>query len=195
MKRILLAGFLGGIAMFVWASIAHIALPLGATGISEIQNEGGVLAAMQSSIGSTSGMYIFPAVGPEGMANYDKKLAVSPSGIVIYHPPGLKGLTPGQMITEFLTEMFEAIFAVFLLTRTRISSFGGRVGFISMVGLIASMGTNLSYWNWYGFPGSYTAVYMGIQILEFVFAGLVAAAMLRKSGGTEERLANFSHAA
>ena len=35
-KRILLAGVLGGIAMFVWASLAHMVLPLGQTGIKEI---------------------------------------------------------------------------------------------------------------------------------------------------------------
>jgi hypothetical protein len=34
--RILLAGVLGGIAMFVWKSITHMALPLGEAGIGEI---------------------------------------------------------------------------------------------------------------------------------------------------------------
>lgn len=35
-KRILLAGILGGIAMFAWSTIAHMVLPLGMTGFSEI---------------------------------------------------------------------------------------------------------------------------------------------------------------
>jgi len=35
--RILLAGVLAGIAMFVWTSIAHMALPLREAGIDEIQ--------------------------------------------------------------------------------------------------------------------------------------------------------------
>jgi hypothetical protein len=50
--RILLAGILGGIAMFVWTSIAHMALPLGEAGINEIPNESAVLIAMQSSMGN-----------------------------------------------------------------------------------------------------------------------------------------------
>ena len=49
--RILLAGILGGIVMFIWTSIAHMALPLGEAGINEIPNESAVLGAMQSSIG------------------------------------------------------------------------------------------------------------------------------------------------
>src|SRR5262249_4515340 len=49
--RILLAGIAGGIVMFIWTSIAHMALPLGEAGINEIPNESTVLSAMQSSIG------------------------------------------------------------------------------------------------------------------------------------------------
>jgi hypothetical protein len=55
MKRILLAGVLGGVAMFVWASIAHLVLPLGTTGIKEIPNEESVLAGMQTQMGGASG--------------------------------------------------------------------------------------------------------------------------------------------
>jgi hypothetical protein len=32
-KRILLAGLLGGLAMFIWQSVAHVVLPLGEAGI------------------------------------------------------------------------------------------------------------------------------------------------------------------
>ena len=65
-KRILLAGVLGGVAMFIWTSIAHMALPLGEAGISEIPNEAAVLAAMQTSLGDKSGLYFypFPGLGP-----------------------------------------------------------------------------------------------------------------------------------
>jgi len=50
-RRILVAGVLGGIAMFVWTSIAHMALPLGEAGIGETRNESAVLGAIQSSMG------------------------------------------------------------------------------------------------------------------------------------------------
>jgi len=58
--RILVAGVLGGIAMYVWTSIAHMALPLREAGINEIPNESVVLIAMQSSIGEKTGLYVFP---------------------------------------------------------------------------------------------------------------------------------------
>jgi hypothetical protein len=59
--RILLAGVLGGIVMFIWTSIAHMAL--GEAGINEIPNESAVLSAMQSSIGDKTGLHIFPGLG------------------------------------------------------------------------------------------------------------------------------------
>ena len=57
--KILLAGILGAMAMFLWTSIAHMALPLGEAGIGEIPNESAVLSTMQSSIGDQTGLYIF----------------------------------------------------------------------------------------------------------------------------------------
>ncbi|PYI78486.1 MAG: hypothetical protein DMF05_11945 [Verrucomicrobia bacterium] len=61
--RVLLAGILGGIVMFIWTSIAHMALPLGEAGITEIPNESAVLNSMQSNIGDKTGLYIFPGLG------------------------------------------------------------------------------------------------------------------------------------
>ena len=61
-KRILLAGILGGIAMFIWASLAHMVLPLGQTGIKEIPNEASVLSAMHSNLAEKSGLYMFPGM-------------------------------------------------------------------------------------------------------------------------------------
>jgi hypothetical protein len=49
--KILLAAILGSIVMFIWTSVAHMALPLGEAGIGEIPNESAVLNAMQSKIG------------------------------------------------------------------------------------------------------------------------------------------------
>ena len=47
-KRIVLAGVLGGIAMFIWTSLAHMVLPIGQTNVREIPNESAVLAARKA---------------------------------------------------------------------------------------------------------------------------------------------------
>jgi len=189
--KILLAGILGGIVMFIWTSIAHMALPLGEAGVGEIPNESAVLSAMQSNIGDQTGLYIFPGPGlsknatrqekNEAMKHMDEKIATNPSGILMYHPPG-RPLVLGKLLgIEFGTELLEAILVVFLLAQTRIASFAGRVGFVFVAGILAAIATNVSYWNWYGFPHAYTASYILTQIVGFLCVGIVAALVLRKT--------------
>jgi hypothetical protein len=187
--KILLTGILGGIVMFIWTSIAHMALPLGEAGIKEIPNEQAVLGAMQSSIGEKSGFYFFPGPGlspsatrqekREAMKAVAEKMASGASGILIYHfaRPFALGKSLGF---EFVTEVVESILVVFLLAQARITSFGGRVGFVLVAGILAAMTTNIPYWNWYGFPTVYTASYVFIQLVGFLCIGIVAGLVLKK---------------
>lgn len=177
--------------MFLWISIAHMALPLGEAGIGEIPNESGVLSTMQSSIGEQTGLYVFPGLGVgksasrqeknEAMKHMNEKIAANPSGILMYHAPGRPFAFGKALGIEFATELLEAILVVFLLAQTRIASFAGRVGFVLVAGILAAIATNISYWNWYGFPSVYVGSYMLIQIVGFFVVGIVAALVLRKT--------------
>ena len=192
--RILLAGILGGIAIFIWTSIAHMALPLGEAGINEMPNESTVLSAMQSSMGDKTGLYIFPGLGVgknatrdeknEAMKQTQQRIAANPSGILMYHPPGRQFAFGKSLAIEFGTEVLQAILVIWLLTQTRIGSIGGRVGFVLIAGILATITTNVSYWNWYGFPGVYTASYMLIELVGFALVGVVASLMLPKRSPT-----------
>ena len=188
-KRVILAGLAGGVAMFVWTSVAHMVLPLGEVGVQQIANDPPVLSALQASLGDKSGLYFYPNMGVAmdatreqrnaAMQQYDQKLAANPSGLLIYHPPGEKGFTVGRLATEFFTEVLGALLVVFLLAQTRLASFGARLGFVTVAGILAALPTNVSYWNWYGFPANYTLAYMFTQIAGFLCVGLVAAALLK----------------
>jgi hypothetical protein len=178
-KRVLLGGLAGGMVMFVWASLAHIVLGLGSVGISEIPNEQPVLAALQTALGGSPGLYMFPGLGKEGMAGYQSKLDRNPSGLLLYHPAGAKAMEPRQLIIEFLTEVIEAILAVYLLSRTRLTGFAARVGFVTVIGIVASITTNVPYWNWYGYPGGYTAAYLFTQIVDYFLVGVLAALTMK----------------
>jgi len=193
-KRIILAGVLGSIAMFVWSSLAHTVLPLGEVGVSQIPNEAPVLSAMQTSMGQTSGLYFYPGFGvPKdapreqrnaAMKDYGTKLAANPSGILIYHPPGAKALTPGQLGTEYLTELLECLLVAFLVARAGIAGYRARLGFIVVAGIMAAITTNIPYWNWYGFPTDYTVAYASTEIIGYLVAGLVIARMLKTAAST-----------
>ncbi len=189
--KIIIAGVLGAVAMFIWTAIAHMALPLGEAGIGELPKDEAVLSALQSSGGDKSGLYIYPGMGlgPDAthqqrqavMDKYVEKLEKNPSGLILYHPAGSRPMNMAKFLTtEFVTELVEALLAVYLLAKTRIFTFGGRVGFVTTAGILAALATNVSYWNWWGFPTVYTASYMFIQIVGFFLVGLVAAIMFRR---------------
>jgi hypothetical protein len=98
----------------------------------------------------------------------------------MYHPPARQFAFGKSLAVEFSTEVLQSILVIWLLAQTRIGSFVGRVGFVLIAGILAAITTNVSYWNWYGFPGVYTASYILIEIVGFVLVGITAALVLRK---------------
>ncbi|HZS51905.1 MAG TPA: hypothetical protein VFA54_13645 [Bryobacterales bacterium] len=195
--RTFLAGLLGGVTMFVWMFIAHMVLPLGEAGVKEMPNESPVLSSMQASMGAGSGVYVFPGTGlppnatadqrNAAMRDYNGKLAASPSGFLVYHGPGATFSFPKLLGTEFALEVAEALLAAWLLSMTVLKGLMARAGFVTVVGVIAAIATNVSYWNWYGFSGTYTAAYVFTQAAGFLCAGLVMAALVRGKGGLPAR--------
>jgi hypothetical protein len=190
MRRILIAALLGAVAMFAWTSISHMVLPLGTIGIKEIPNEAPALSALNSSIGTANGLYLYPGMGlgdnpsmqqmRDAMPAYEKKLASSPSGILIYHPPGPPKAMGPLLGIEFGKEFFLVLFTALLLSMTRLEGYGSKVGFFAVVGIVATMTTNVSYWNWYGFLTNYTLAYMFVDFMAFLAAGLAVAAVMKK---------------
>jgi len=189
-KRIVLAAVLGGLAMFLWSSIAHMALGLGSLGIKDIPNEEAMLGAMKANL-PQPGFYFFPGLGlapgasrterNAAMDVYQQKVASGPSGILVYHSSGQKAISAGQLLTELGTNIVQALLASILLAFAGLRRYGARVGFVALAGVMAGITTNISYWTWYGFPGSYTTGYAFTEIIGYVCIGLVAAAMVKNS--------------
>src|SRR5690348_5063521 len=188
--RILLAGILGGVVMFIWGFVSHELLPIGEMGVKVMKNEDAVTGALQSNLDDNPGFYIFPAGGltphatreqkAAAMKKAEEQMASGAAGILVYRPK--RGFNfPKRLGIEFGTDVIVSLLAAFLLAQTRISSFGGKVGFVFVAGLIAGILTNLQYMNWFGFPRDYTFGVMISQIVGFIWVGIVAALVLGRS--------------
>lgn len=188
-KRVVIAGILGGLTMFVWLFVAHTFLPLGELGVGEIPNEAPVLSAMQSSI-PQSGFYIFPGfgLGPNPtlaqrnaeMPAYMKKYEQSPHGVLVYHPPSGAFNFGAALARAGALHLLEGLLAAWLLSWAAAGrTYSERAGFVVILGALAAVTTNVEYWNWYEFPGNYIAGYMVTQIIGFAFVGLVVAAFVK----------------
>jgi hypothetical protein len=189
MKRILLAGILGGLTLFVWTFVAHQFLGLGEMGVGEIPNEAVVLSAMRGAIPQT-GFYLFPGVGlgpnptseqrRAAMPEYMKKYEQSPHGILVYHPASGPFHFGASLGREFALNVLQALLAAWLVSSAASGrGYSARVGIVVVAGVLAAISTNVEYWNWYEFPGNYTAGYMTTQIVAFVLAGFVIAAFVK----------------
>src|SRR5205823_6085218 len=148
-----------------------------------------VLDSLKANL-TDDGLYMYPGGGhPKNATRQEKqaamktvmeKIASSPSGLLVYHTTRPLNFAK-LLIVEFGKEFLQALLAIFLLAQTRINGFGGRVGFVLVVGIISAIGTNVSYWNWYGFPDNYTASYMFMEAVGFLCAGIVGALVLGRS--------------
>jgi hypothetical protein len=188
-KKILLAAILGGIALFVWESVAHMLTPLGDAGIQGLSNEQPVLAALKENI-KAPGFYFFPApqIAP-GMTKEQQHQAMQvamdewstgPAGILIFHPSGAESLSARQLLTQFGADVVVMLLAAALLARaTGLKSYAARLGFVTLMGLIPTLRSELPYWNWYGFPGVYLAAQFAVQLVGFLVGGLVLARLIR----------------
>jgi lipopolysaccharide export LptBFGC system permease protein LptF len=190
MKQIVFAGILGGILLFSWGSLSHMGIGLGNTGIKELPEEQSVMSAMKSGI-PQSGLYFFPGmhVAPNANVNqrtnavkqFEQKYENGPYGILIYHPNGTNPTSPRKLGVEFGLNLAQALIAAFLVSRAKsLTGFHSRVGFVVLLGILAAISTNIEYWNWYGFPGNYTAAYMLDKIVGFLVVGIAIAAVMKR---------------
>jgi len=186
MKRIFLSGLVAGIAFFIWLSVVHLATPLGEVGVRAIPNETEVVTAVKNTI-SKDGFYFFPnAMTAPGASKEEKKAAMaaamekmktSPTGIMIVHPNGKAPLAASLLIVEFLNDVVQGMLLAWLLSVSTMTTIKGKVMFAFVTGLAATCVTNVSYWNWYGFPTDYTLAYMFGEVGGYVVMGLAIAVM------------------
>lgn len=189
-KKILLAAVLGGIAMFMWEGLAHEVLPLGEAGISGLDNEAAVVANLKENV-KHPGFYIFPGgeMLQPGLTSAHKEEVkkkvmaqwlAGPAGIMIVHPEGFDTGSSRMLITQCLLDIVVTLLAAFLLSlATSISGYGGRLLFVSLIGLVPTISAELPYWNWYGFPSTYVLAQGTEHLIGFVVAGLVVAAFVK----------------
>ena len=187
--RIIIAGIVGGIVMFLWGGLWHEQLPFGFTGLRSIPNQEAVVSSMKTNL-PEAGMYIFPGFGLPDDAPFAQKKAsmqkleqnppVGPQGVLVYSPV-TRPLSAKQLVTECLTDILQALLAVFLLVQARLRRYSSRVGFVIVAGLLASVTTNIAFWNWYGFPGSFIVANVAYLVVGYLLVGLIGAAIVKTS--------------
>jgi hypothetical protein len=183
MKKILIAGILGGIVAFLWSSVAHMVLPTGTMGIQSLPNEEAVTTAMKQAI-PEPGFYYFPGMDmsrqltPEEEKAWAAKYAAGPVGILVYHPVGGTPMSARMLLVELLSDVLAGLVLAWVLSLAALS-IGKRAAAGALLGLFAWLSLSVSMWNWFGFPDAYLVSEGLDQVIGWLLAALVMGLLLR----------------
>jgi hypothetical protein len=179
-----IAGLAGGVVLFVWGSIAHVATPLGEVGISSLPNEDVVMEAMRANI-TQPGLYFFPGLAPgqerdeAAMKAWEEKATRGPTGILVYQLRSEGALPPRLLVVEFASNVLVGVLAAVVLAQVS-GSLAMRATLAGIIALIGSVDILGSYWNWYKFPAAYTLAQASVQVAGYLLMGATIAAIAKK---------------
>ena len=184
MKRILIAGVLGGVAMFMWGAFCHMVLPISSMAIKSLPNETAIVPLLQRDI-KEPGLYFFPGMDmsatltEEQQREWEARYIAGPIGILVYQPTGYPPLSARLLLTELISDILAAFIVAWLLSLIGVNLARGLI-IGGALGLFAWLTLSVSYWNWYGFPKVYILGEAVDQIIGWALAGLVIALIVRR---------------
>jgi hypothetical protein len=182
MGKALIKGALwGGIVVFIWGFISWGLIPWHAMAFKKFHNQGAISLLIRESAPS-SGIYLLP--DPMAAKNAKEKAEIRQDmkkGPFIFASVRLEGCSMSvlKFVGSLIMDLVVAFFITWLLLHTKGMNYGKKVGFVTMVGLIAAILGHFPAWNWWGFPGSFVLVGMVDVVIGWFLAGLVMARFAR----------------
>ena len=179
--RVLTAGLIGGIVMFLWGVAAHMALGLGSVGLRLPANENVALSGLQEGLGGRAGIYMLPSLDPKQMNDpsavqaYSIKAVRSPYAWVVYQPQGTDMTRMGPQIgRQWASDTLAALALAFVMGLAALG-FRRRLAVAAAAAVFAWLCTMLPYWNWYRFPLDFTLAALAEQLIGWLLAGAAMA--------------------
>ncbi len=184
MKRVVIAGLLGGLAAFVWSALSWTVLPFQTEKFQTMPDESAIAEILAQKI-TRAGVYHYPGYpdpssGAAGEQAWMEKYSRGPVVPVLVVLPG-----PGDLsFTKSIAGGFAAnlaaglALALILAPMTQLSP-GRRVGTAVLAAVFAALATHVPYWTWNTFPLPYTLVVISDLLVCWTIAGLVVAWGLR----------------
>ncbi len=185
--RVFITGLLGGLVIFIWGAISHMALPLGEMGMAETKNEDAVITVLKENM-PKSGIYFVPGLSNAQMSDeaavkaYQAKATSQPNAFVVFQEQGRDGTQMGQnLLREYICNTLAALFAALILALGSFS-FSKRVVLSVGLGLFSWLTVSAPYWNWYRFPQDFSLANLAELLIGWLLAGSVMAWWLGRSG-------------
>jgi hypothetical protein len=179
--RVLIAGIIGGLVMFIWGAIAHMATPLGEAGFAQPVHEDIALAALKTALPAGNHAFLLPSPDPEHMgdATATKALAERSSRepfafVVMRSEPRDITAMGSNLVVHWLGDTLAAILLAFVLAVAALS-FCRRVIVAGLMGLFGVLANVLPFGNWYSFPTALVGGTFAYQLVGWLLAGAAMA--------------------
>lgn len=189
MRKTIVAGLLAAVAVFVWNSLAWMALPHHKIVGKEVSDSGAVLEFLKAQDLET-GVYFFP--GMHEMQNDPEKVTrIYNEGhfvpFMVYTADSKDPMMVGTMIAGFFYLVLAGWLAAELLSlaKEKLKGRGQEILFILGLALFGTLTVHMTQVNWFYFPFSYVLMDIVDLLVGWLIGGFVISWWLgrRPKGG------------
>lgn len=199
MMRIIVAGVLGAVVLFLWGFLYWVQLSWVLVPYKHMADEAAVVEVLRENL-PESGMYWFPMPRHDPDATAEEKQAAQeafeeahrrgPLGAVSYHAEGSEPMEIGVLVKGFVIEFASALLASILLCcACGRRGYAARVAFVFGLGLFICVSVHLIGWNYMLDPLEFTLLKIGDSVVGWLLAGLVIAAVVKPPAEAAEQTA------
>jgi hypothetical protein len=189
LARILIAGIVGGVLIFVMGAVNHMVLGLQGRTMSGVPEEPTFIDHLKGR-NLKPGLYTFPEMGSNTeekdqakvYADVNERYKAGPAGLLLIAPTGEDMMSPKTLGLELATNVIAAFLASCVIGIVgATSSFGRRWLAVLLIGIIGWFSLTASYGIWYRFPHAFIHDEFLCALLEWSVAGVAIAAIVRRS--------------
>lgn len=188
--RILLAGVIGGVLMFVGGFVTHMLFGWSGRAFSPLKGE----TELRKTLGEIKlepGVYALPDM-PRGVSGKEQEVALEamtakfkegPSAFIVIYPTGQEMMDGALLGTELLSNIVAAILMAWV-----VAQFGADRDFLTRwlaviaMGVISWAAIAWSFGIWYRFPQAFIRDELLCAVVDNALAGLAIAALCKRTG-------------
>lgn len=185
MKKIIIAGIIGGIVITIWGFVAWMGLNFHKDTMKGCP-EDEIFSHIFVNSMKDEGVYVIPAM-PDSHTEatqkaYQEKIKSGPIATIFFRPSGGDPTMTKDIIVGTIFNIIAAMLAAWILSRSTASkqSYFARVSFVGVLAIFATITIHISNWNWMYFPLKYTTAMAADLIIGWVLAGLIIAAFIKE---------------
>ena len=189
MGKVIFGGIIGGIIAFVWSFVSWAVLPWHEWTFQSFKNEEFVSWVIQENV-KKDGIYMIPYLHDDKVATspselkskFDEEKPTKDNGPFVYAQIKQKGIdypNPRYFIYSFLTQFIGAALICYLLSKVTESGYGGRLVFVTLMGLVVGVLGHIPNWIWFGGSNLFLLIMIADLLITWFLAGLILAAMIK----------------